>query len=149
MTLGKTLISAIVGTTAMTIFSYFVSDWKNKNFREPEVLGQLVERLPNKVSKESAQMAGWGTHYAIGILFMLFYINWLKQTKAKPSLTSGTLLSIISGLTGVMGWKGMFEGHPNPPSKNLKAYFGHLLLAHIVFGGFSALTHKLIDNKNS
>ncbi|MGE5943964.1 MAG: hypothetical protein ACM31G_06455 [Flavobacteriales bacterium] len=150
MHIGKTLISAIVGTTAMTLFSYIVSESKNKNFREPEVLGQLVERLPNKISNKSAQITGWGTHYAIGILFMLIYTKLLEQTKAKTSLTSGTLLSITSGLTGIMGWKGMFEGHPNPPSKNLKSFFGHLMLAHIVFGIFSASSYKLMNgNKNS
>lgn len=37
MQTGKILISAIVGTSAMTIFSYLVSASENKNFREPEV----------------------------------------------------------------------------------------------------------------
>ncbi|PKQ43627.1 hypothetical protein [Confluentibacter flavum] len=148
--IGKTLISAIVGTTAMTLFSYLVSESKNKNFREPQIMGQLVERLPTSDSKESAHMAGWGMHYATGILFMLIYIKLLEKTGAKPTLTSGALLGVTSGLAGILGWKGMFEGHPNPPAKNLKAFFGHLMLAHVVFGVFSVLTHKSIDgNKNS
>ena len=149
MDTNKILISAIVGTSAMTLFSYLVSESKNKNFREPEVLGQLVNRLPNSGSKESAQMAGWGMHYAIGILFVAIYNQLWKQTKVEPSMTSGTLLGAASGVVGVMGWKLMFEGHPNPPAKNLKPFFGHLLLAHVVFALSSAITYKLTSCNKS
>lgn len=150
MRIAKILISAIAGTTAMTIFSYLVSGFENKNFREPEVLGQLVERLPQSCSIESAQIKGWSLHYAIGILFVAFYDKLWKQKKLKPSFTSGALLGGVSGLAGIVAWKGMFEAHPNPPAKNLKSFFGHLLLAHVVFGIFSALTYKLtMADKNS
>ena len=143
MQIGKILISAIVGTSAMTLFSYLISESKNKNFREPEVLGQLINRLPKSGSKESSQKAGWGMHYAIGILFVTFYNELWEQTKVKPSVTSGSFLGVTSGLIGVMGWKLMFKVHPRPPAKDLNAFFGHLMLAHVVFGVFSALTHKL------
>lgn len=140
---GKTLISSIVGTSAMTIFSYLVSESQNKNFREPEVLGQLIERLPKSSSKNSAKIAGWGLHYTVGFLFVAFYNELWKRKKIKPSLTSGALLGVASGLAGITGWKGVFEVHPNPPAKNLKQFFGHLMLAHVVFGVFSTLTYKL------
>jgi hypothetical protein len=39
--------------------------------------------------------------------------------------------------------------HPNPPKKNRNRFFGHLLLAHIVFGVFSALTYKSIAEEKS
>ncbi|MBZ9728067.1 hypothetical protein LB467_00035 [Salegentibacter sp. JZCK2] len=145
MHLGKILISAIVGTSAMTLFSYLISNKKNRNFREPQVLGQLIKRLPKSGSKKSAQIAGWGLHYAIGTLFVVCYSELWQQTKVKPSLTSGTLLGAGSGLIGIGGWKLMFEAHPNPPAKNLKPYFGHLILAHIVFGIFCAITYKITD----
>ena len=144
MKLFKILISAIAGTTAMTIFSYLVSEYENKNFREPEVLGQLVERLPVNYSKKSALMAGWSLHYTIGISFVVFYHKLWKQKKIKPSITSGAMLGAASGLAGITAWKGMFEVHPCPQAKNLKSFFGHLMLAHVVFGVFSALTYKLI-----
>lgn len=145
MKTDKILIPALVGTSAMTLFSYQVTESKNKNFREPELLGILIKRLPISVSKESAQMAGWGMHYAIGILFVVFYSELWDRTIVKPSLTTGTLLGTGSGIIGVTGWKVMFEGHPNPPAKNLKPFFGHLLLAHIVFGIFSAITYKFTN----
>ncbi|MEX2349470.1 MAG: hypothetical protein WD554_01185 [Flavobacteriaceae bacterium] len=147
MQTGNILISAIVGTSAMTLFSYLVSEKKKKNFREPEVLGNLIERLPQGVSRENSQMAGWGLHYTIGLLFVAGYHELWKQTKSKPSLTSGVLLGAASGVVGVTGWQLMFEAHPNPPAKKLKPFFGHLILAHVVFGVFSALTYKQINRK--
>lgn len=150
MRTGKTLISAIVGTSAMTIFSYLVSASENKNFREPEVVGQLVERLPKSPSKESSKIAGWVIHYTIGLSFVAFYNELWKRKIIKPSVTSGALLGAASGLVGITGWKGIFEVHPNPPAKNLKPYFSHLMLAHVVFGVFSALSYKLTSgNKTS
>lgn len=143
MQTSRILFSAFVATSAMTLFSYLISETKNKNFREPEVLGQLINRLPIVVSKESAQISGWGIHYAIGFFFVALYSELWERTKVKPSLTSGTLLGAGSGVIGVIGWKLMFEGHPNSPAKNLKSFFGHLLLAHVVFGVFGAISYKL------
>lgn len=149
MQTGKILISAIVGTSVMTLFSYLVSESKNKNYGEPEVLGELIKRLPKSGSKESARMAGWGMHYAIGILFVACYSEIWQQTKVKPSLTSGMLLGAANGVAGVTGWKLMFEAHPNPPAKNLKPFFGHLMLAHVAFGVFCALTYNLTYGNKS
>jgi len=98
--------------------------------------------VPINCSKKSAQIAKWFTLYAIGILFVVGYSELWKQKNVKPSLTSGDLLGATSGLVGIIGWKAMFEAHPNPPAKNLKRFFGHLMLAHIIFGIFSALAYK-------
>lgn len=149
MQTNKIIIPGIVGTSAMTLFSYLISESKNKNFREPEILGVLIKRLSKNVSMESSQIKGWVIHYAIGILFVACYSELWEQTKIKPSLTSGTLLGAANGVVGVMGWKFMFKSHPNPPAKNLKAFFGHLILAHVVFGIFNALTYKLTDGNKS
>lgn len=145
----KILIPGIIGTSAMTFFSYLVSEAKNKNFREPEILAELIQRLPKSGLKESANFAGWGIHYTIGILFMACYNELWEQTKLKPSLTHGTLMGAANGVVGVMGWKFMFKAHPNPPRKNPKAFFGHLIPAHVVFGIFSALTYKFTNGNSS
>jgi hypothetical protein len=149
MNTGKVLASAIVGTSAMTLFSYLISKKENKNYREPEILGQLVKRLPTDTSKKSADIAGWFAHYTVGTLFVTLYNELWKRKKIEPTFTSGALLGAASGIVGIVGWKLFFESHPNPPAKNLKSYFGHLFLAHIVFGIFSSATYKLADaNKN-
>lgn len=139
---GTVLLPSVAGTSAMTLFSYLVSESKNRNFREPEVLGQLIQRMPKGFLKEHAQFAGWFIHYAIGVIFMVFYNELWKQKRIQPSLTSGAVLGGVSGLAGIIGWKGMFEVHPNPPTKNLKSFFGHLMLAHVVFGIFCSLVYK-------
>src|SRR5690606_29266487 len=133
MQIKKIFSAGIVGTSAMTLFSYLVSETKNKNFREPELLCQLIERLPHKPSNLSAQIAGWGIHYAIGISFMACYSEIWERTGNKPTMASGALLGAANGLVGVTGWNLMFEAHPNPPAKELKPFFGHLILAHVVF----------------
>ena len=63
MQTGKIITSAIIGTTAMTLFSYLISTSENKNYREPEILGKLIRRLPIDASKESSEIAGWCAHY--------------------------------------------------------------------------------------
>lgn len=137
-------IPAIAGTTAMTVFSYLVSRSKKRNFREPEVLGQLIKSLPMKDSKDYSHVVGWSTHYGIGILFMVFYNEFWKRNIIKPSVTSGAMLGAASGLVGIIGWRSIFEIHPHPPAKNLKRFFGHLLLAHVVFGVFCSLVYKVV-----
>src|SRR5690606_37982455 len=139
----------IVGTSAMTLFSYLGSERKNRNFKEPELLGQLIERLPIKSSNQSAHIAGWGIHYAIGISFMVCYSKIWALRSIKPTLSSGALLGAVNGLVGVTGWKLMFEAHPNPPAKELKPFFGHLILAHVVFGVFNVIGYKsaLVDKR--
>ncbi len=145
MQTGKVIISSLVGTSAMTLFSYLASGVVNKNFREPEILGQLANRLPHGASKKYAQVVGWCAHYATGILFEVVFSALWKRKKIKPSTASGAVLGAASGLAGVIVWKGVFEAHPNPPPKDLKRFFGHLVLAHVVFGVFSALTYKLAE----
>ena len=117
MQTGKIIIPAIVGTSAMTLFSYLVSESKSENFREPVVLAHLIKRLPNSFSKDKAQIAGWSAHYATGLLFVIFYNEIWKRKK--------------------QGFTFPFEGW-----LNLNKFFGHLILAHVMFGIFSALAYK-------
>lgn len=140
---GKILLSGITGTSAMTLFSYWVSESKNKNFSEPEILSQLMKRFPTNITKTQADIAGWCIHYAIGIVFALMYYETWKISKTKPTIPSGALLGALSGLAGIAAWQITFAVHPNPPAKNLKKYFGHLLIAHIVFGIFSTIPFTL------
>jgi hypothetical protein len=109
------------------------------------IVGQLVKRLQKDFTNEAAQIAGWCAHYGVTIVINAFYNALWKQKKLEPSFTSGALLGVAGGLTGIIGWKIVYEVHPNPPAKNLKRFFGHLMLAHVVFGVFSALTYKLVS----
>ena len=143
MQTNKILSAAVLGTTAMTLFSYLISDKKKKNFLEPDVLSQLINRIV-PIDKDHAELAGWGSHYSTGVIFATAYAKLLEVTKMKPTLLSGLLFGTGSGLLGMLAWKLTFKGHPNPPIKDLKGYLGHLLLAHMVFGTFATAGYNII-----
>lgn len=75
----KIVVSGLVATSLMTIFSYCTSKLKDKNFREPQLLGALLnEVLPNS-EKRWAIPSGWVTRYGIGFVWALFH-NYLFET---------------------------------------------------------------------
>lgn len=138
----KIVAGATTGTAAMTAFSYIATDAENKEFREPEVLRMLVKRLFPEVSETQGKVAGWALHFGAGIFFTTIYHQLWKNGKQRPSLINGLLLGGINGLVGVAIWKAAFALHPKPPKIFEKNYFGHLLLAHLVFGLATAAGYK-------
>jgi hypothetical protein len=144
--LQKILAAGLTGTSFMTLFSYVVSDIKNKNFREPELLGKLVYTLLPGTDKRFSQIVGWNLHYLVGFIFSLFYIKIWEETGLKPSLKSALLLGALSGVVGLAVWKLCFKAHPNPPKISFRRYYGHLIATHLVFGLFSMLGYQLARN---
>ena len=136
------IASGITGTSAMSAFSYAASEVDYANFREPEVLGKLLQRLVPDMNRTVANVAGWNMHYAVGFAFTTAYDQIWKKTPVRPSVASGAVLGAISGLIGIAVWKLTFNMHPNPPVKNLPKYFRHLLVAHIIFGIAAAEGYK-------
>ncbi len=136
------IIATLSGTSAMTLQSYIVSDVKGRQFREPEVLAALIRRL-FPVGKVSAAVQGWIVHYTVGIMFSSVYHVLWKKTKIKPTLLSGATLGAISGVIGILVWKKTLELHPNPPAIDVRRYYGHLLVAHIVFGIADVTGHRM------
>lgn len=143
MQIGKILFSGLLGTTAMTLFSHLLSKTENKNLSEPQNLGRLINRLPINISQKTSKLAGWGSHYGIGMGFVTLYDQLWKRHTLEPSVRSGALLGAASGVIGVVAWKSMFDSHPNPQPKNLKVFLGQLVLAHVVFGVASAVAYKV------
>ena len=116
---------AIVGTSAMTLYSYVMSH-KAENYREPEMLAILLRRLPLNINCPQSSIASWVSHYAVGFLFSSIYVKLFTDCKLKPSVFNGLSLGAISGGFGILIWKLNFKLHPDPPSKNLRKYFRHL-----------------------
>ena len=141
----KILSSGLLGTTAMTAFSYLVSDKKNKNFREPVVLSQLANRLIPELEKHDSKLAGWLSHYGVGILFAAAFDQVWNRTRTRPSLASGLVLGALSGLTGLATWKTTFKAHPNPPLKNMRSFLSHLMEAQLVYGLFAAIGRDMLQ----
>src|SRR5688572_27971298 len=122
---SKVLIPAITGTSAMTVFSYLVSNTKEENYREPLVLAIMIKRLMKDKDAKAASMIAWCLHYLVGILFTSLYAPLWRSKKIQPSLLSGLGYGSLCGLVGIAGWKIAFTLHPDPPRRNLKNYFGH------------------------
>jgi hypothetical protein len=143
MSAAKTILTAgVMGTNAMTAFSYLVSEEKNRQFREPELLEKLLARLAPQTNDRLASAFGWAAHYSVGVGFTTIYHSLWRQKKNRPSLFGGILLGGISGLLGVAVWSTVFYIHPDPPKINYKRFYAHLLAAHLIFGGVAALTYK-------
>jgi hypothetical protein len=146
MNLKRSIAGGIGGTTIMTLFSYMVSRAAKKNFIEPVILSQLLNRI-TPVGKRNSRIIGWTSHYIVGILFDAIYEEYLELKETKPTLANTFLLGSLSGLAGIAIWHATFTAHPNPPGVDLKNYYKQLFIAHIIFGAGTALTRELLDSK--
>ena len=144
----RVLLSSILGTTAMTMFSYLLSAHQHKNFREPDLLDKLVHRLLRGDSKKQQQPAGWFLHYLTGLLFAEAYtLFWTAN--AEKNLRSGLMLGGISGIAAILIWKFAFSSHPDPPHVDFISFAAQLFVAHVIFGAFVALGYNLVKPSNS
>ncbi len=127
------LLGAVAGTAAMTLFSYFLSDKKDKEFKEPELLGKMVNRAFPSVDKMPAQIAGWMMHGSMGFLFAYVYKELLVNLQFNRDLPDDIFIGVINGLVGVLIWKLVFSIHPDPPKIQFSKFYQHLILAHIIY----------------
>lgn len=85
----KIVISGVTGTTFMTGASLLMSLISDKNFKEPEHLSTMIGRLLPWLGKRTKIIAGWGAHYAVGLLFAAIYIELWEQKKIKHNIGNG------------------------------------------------------------
>jgi hypothetical protein len=142
----RILTAALLGTSLMTAASYVTSQKKNKQFREPELLATLIKRLLPELKKEDAKLSGWLAHYGVGLLFCMIYDRIWSKTKITPSLANGLALGGVSGVLGAAVWKTTFALHPNPPENDRENFYGHLLIAHLIFGAGAVMGYRLGNN---
>jgi hypothetical protein len=138
----KISAGALAGTSVMTAFSYLITNEKNREFREPVLLGILLKKVIPSMSKKNSTIGGWLIHYGVGFLFAAAYHQLWKRTKFNPTAFSGLMLGGINGVIGVAAWRATFKLHPDPPKILYKNYYGHLLLAHLVFGLGTAIGYR-------
>jgi hypothetical protein len=144
---AKVISAAVTGTTFMTLFSYLVSETKNKQFKEPRLLATLLYRLTPQINKQMSQVAGWGIHYSVGFIFAVLYAEKWRAEENEATVRSGLMLGGLSGLFAIIVWRSVFTLHPVPPKINYKKYYGHLLLAHFIFGAFTSIGYNMISSK--
>ncbi|MCF0054522.1 hypothetical protein [Dyadobacter sp. CY356] len=129
---AKVVLSSVAATSAMTFFSYMVSDQKNKNFREPELLADFFESVD--VKEKISLPSGWVTHYLIGAGFAAGYKLFLKFENKKATFRNGLFYGAIAGLTGILSWQMLFQNQHGIHKTNKKGFYAQLIIAHIIFG---------------
>jgi hypothetical protein len=145
MSLQKVLFSGASATTAMTLFSFIVSDITGKHYKETDLLKRYLQKPGMK--EDLAAFIAWTAHYTVGELFaMLYHLHWKKKNEA-PSAANGALLGACSGVIAILTWKKILQTCPNLKLTNRSDYYRHLLIAHIVFGIVAAGTYRKIDSK--
>ncbi|MEO6722579.1 MAG: hypothetical protein ABIN67_19570 [Ferruginibacter sp.] len=145
MLIAQVIVAGSAGTTAMTAFSYLLSEASDKNFKEPLLLAAMISRMMSPSNKHTAHKAGWLTHYAVGIFFALLYKYLLRKTQVSATGTNGAMIGAVTGLAAVAIWHSTFRLHPSPPHTHRRKFYTQLVVAHIIFGMVAVL---LLGNKN-
>jgi hypothetical protein len=136
----KIVITSLLATGGMTLFSYLLSKVVNKQFLEPALLNQLV--FFRQKERKKHHVTGYLIHYAVGLFFTLIY-KWLwKKSPETQHNTVSLLLGFINGVIGLLGWQLTFLLHPSPPIVDRKNYHIQLLAAHVVFGFINSWSYR-------
>jgi hypothetical protein len=144
----KYIIAAgLVATTAFTLFSYALSKALNKNFKEPELLGNMLDALEPAIDNDKAIFTGWVMHYVVGCGIAAGYSIMLKNTTLQPSVKNGLIVGAITGIPAVRTWDTFLKVHPMPPRTRSLNYYIQLVAGHAIFGAatfyiFSCFSQK-------
>lgn len=141
----KVVLGALAGTAAMTLFSYLLAGKKSKNFKEPKLLGEMVNKVFPKAEKTGAQVSGWLMHAATGLIFAAVYRKLLQKADFRRNVPNVVFIGVVTGVAGIIIWKLTFSLHPDPPKIHFSKFYQHLILAHIVF---STTTLSFMDENN-
>ena len=139
----KTAFSGVTGTLVMTAGSELMSLIANENFSEPDHLETMISRLAPALSKHAKKIAGWGAHFAMGLVFAAIYVELWEAKKIKHNLKNALILGALSGVIGLFIWKATFKVHPLPPWLNYTHFYLQRIPAHIVFAVAATLAYKL------
>lgn len=85
------------------------------------------------MAKTQARPIGWLLHFGMGLSWAIVQ-NWLlKHIRTQKEKAQIIGLGTFSGISGILIWKVVFEKHPHPPRTDFNRFYGHLLLAHMVY----------------
>lgn len=127
------MTAAISATTAMTVFSYCLSEYKQKNFKEPALLAVLIYRMWPAIGRYGTRVAGWIIHYLVGLLFACIYKVMVKKSRSAVSLPVYLAIGFVTGVVAVTVWRLALHLHPYPPKLDRKRFYGQLLIGHCIF----------------
>jgi len=140
----KIIAASVIGTSFMTLYSYHRSRKENQQYREPVLLNKLINRselLP--VTVEDNHPAGWVSHYAVGMLFVVTYYALWKKALHSPGPVRSLTIGTASGVIAIGAWKTMFAANDNPPANDRQGYYRQLFIAHLIFSSFALAAYKV------
>lgn len=140
--------ATLVGTSAMTLYSYVISKKRKQQFTEPVLLNELMDRssdLP-EIDNPKSHPAGWAGHYGVGLLFVISYYLLWRRTLTSPTIGKSLAVGSASGLLAIAAWHIMFSASNNPPQNNRKRYYGQLFVAHLVFSLAALYSYRIPDH---
>jgi hypothetical protein len=135
------LYAGVIGTTIMTIFSYILSAKRKKNFKEPQLLQTMINRMPG-VKEKDIPFAGWLVHYATGVSWALLFAMLFKKRGKNITLYQEIIFGLCNGTAAIVIWKGFLSLHSHPPVTDRKEFYIQLIAAHIVFSVVMAEIYK-------
>ena len=143
------LLAGLFGTTVMTTFSYALSYLEKKNFKEPELLGLLIQRLPHNDSGKPNFLVGWALHYLLGCAWAAVYAEGLHMLRQKPTNKRALLFGLCGGAFGIITWKSLFKQHPNPPRLSYASFYRQLFVAQVLFAVSASKAMAFLHEKAS
>lgn len=128
------ILVAIGATSAMTWFSYAMSESFRELYKEPVLLSFALKKTNISLSEKSQKTWGWLIHYIIGFLFVMgYHIVWVKNMLSVSPLNA-LLLGAVSGVIGIISWVIIFKMTDHQPPIDFNGYNIQLFFAHIIFG---------------
>ncbi|WP_343707343.1 hypothetical protein [Flavobacterium sp.] len=138
------ILVAIGATSAMTWFSYAMSENFRELYNEPVLLGFALRKTKISLSEKSQKTWGWLIHYIIGFLFVMgYHIIWVKDILPISPL-SALILGVISGVIGILSWIVIFKMTDHQPPIDFKGYYIQLFFAHIIFAVTATVLYSII-----
>lgn len=146
-TTEKIIISSVIGTSFMTLYSYLKGQKEREKYSEPELLNESIDNskyLPD-INNKKYHPVGWILHYGTGVSFVAAYRIFWNKALEKPSAKNILMLGSLSGIAGIAVWKTIFSKHENPPKNNRSGYFKQLFIAHLVFSATAISSYKRMN----
>jgi hypothetical protein len=138
MNVVSIFLQCLVATSLMTAFSYGLSVLTHRQFREPELLNQILAPQHRKTGP-----TGWVIHYAVGLLFIITYeFTFASQS---PTFAAYAVAGIASGIIGIAGWSITLNIISRPPAIDRQLHYAQLLPAHVVFAIGACVTRLIVS----